>query len=66
MLTPVAQAMPTTNFFSRQGYERNTVVRERTAAELLVELGKRMEHGLQKPGAIEFASAFDAVAKGER
>jgi hypothetical protein len=66
MLTPVAQVMPTTNFFSRQGYERNTVVRERTAAELLVELGKRMEHGLQKPGAIEFASAFDAVAKGER
>jgi len=64
MLTPVGQGVPTTNFFSRQGYERNTVVRERTAAELLVELGKRMEDGLQRPGAIEFAAAFDAVGNG--
>ena len=63
MLMPVAHNVPTTNFFSRQGYERNTVVRERTAAELLVELGKRMEDGLRKPGAIEFAAAFDAVSK---
>ncbi|MEQ1614668.1 MAG: hypothetical protein ABL904_18130 [Hyphomicrobiaceae bacterium] len=63
MLMPVAHDVPTTNFFSRQGYERNTVVRERTAAELLVELGKRMELGLVKPGAIEFAAAFDAVGK---
>jgi hypothetical protein len=63
MLTPVAQSVPTTNFFSRQGYERNSVVRERTAAELLIELGKRMELGLQKPGSIEFAAAFDKAAK---
>lgn len=63
MMMPVARNVPTTNFFSRQGYERNTVVRERTAAELLVELGKRMEHGLQKPGAVEFAAAFDALVR---
>jgi hypothetical protein len=63
MLTPVAQTVPTTNFFSRQGYERNTVVRDRNAAELLAELAKRMEDGLRKPGAIEFATAFDAVGK---
>jgi hypothetical protein len=62
MLLPVAQAMPTTNFFARAGYERNTVVRERTAAELLVELGKRMEAGMKNPGAIEFAAAFDQAA----
>ncbi len=63
MLMPVAQTVPTTNFFSRGGYERNSVVRDRTAAELLVELGKRMEFGLLKSGSIEFAQSFDAVAK---
>lgn len=66
MMLPVAKGVPTTNFFSRQGYERNSVVRDRTAAELLVELGKRMELGLQKPGSIEFAAAFDAVSKKPR
>jgi len=63
MLLPVAAAVPTTNFFARPGYERNTVVRERTAADLLVELAKRMEDGLRNPGAIEFAAAFDAAGK---
>ena len=63
MLTPVAQTVPTTNFFSRGGYERNSVVRDRNAAELLVELGKRMEMGLQKPGSIEFGAAFDAASR---
>ena len=63
MLLPVAQSVPTTNFFSRGGYERNSVVRDRNAAELLIELGKRMEFGLQKSGSIEFAAAFDAVTK---
>ena len=66
MLLPVAATVPTTNFFARQGYERNTVVRERTAAELLVELSKRMDDGLKKPGSIEFATAFDEVAKARR
>jgi hypothetical protein len=63
MLLPVAQTVPTTNFFARAGYERNTVVRERTAAELLIELGKRMEAALKNPGSIEFAAAFDAAGK---
>jgi hypothetical protein len=31
---------------------------------LLLELGRRMELGLLKPGSIEFAAAFDAVAAG--
>ena len=63
MLMPVAQTVPTTNFFSRGGYERNSVVRDRNAAELLIELAKRMELGLVKPGSIEFGQAFDAAAK---
>lgn len=63
MLAPAASQVPTTNFFSRQGYERNSVVRGRNASELLAELAKRMDDGLRQPGAIEFAAAFDAVAK---
>jgi hypothetical protein len=64
MMTPVGRVAPTPNFFSRGGYDRNSVVRERIASDLLVELGRRMELGLVKPGAIEFAAAFDAVVAG--
>ena len=64
MMTPLGRTIPTPNFFSRGGYERNSVVRERMASDLLLELGRRMELGLLKPGSIEFAAAFDAVATG--
>jgi hypothetical protein len=63
MLLPVTQKVPTANFFARGGYERNSVVRERTAAELLIELAKRMDLGLKKAGSIEFAAAFDEAAR---
>lgn len=63
MMMPVARPMPTSNFFSRGGYYRNTIVREKTAAELLKALNDRMEVNLQKPGAIEFAQIFDAVGR---
>jgi hypothetical protein len=63
MLTPVAQNMPTSNFFSQGGYYRNTVVREKTAIELLRALESRMEVHLKKPGSIEFAQIFDEVAR---
>jgi hypothetical protein len=68
MMMDVGLAMPTSNFFSRVGYERNPVVRGRTSAELLSELDKRMDISLQKPGAVEFARIFDEVAQkqGER
>jgi hypothetical protein len=62
MLLPVAQAMPTSNFFSAGGYYRNTIVRDKTAAELLKALNERMEANLKRPGAIEFAQIFDEVA----
>jgi hypothetical protein len=64
MMTPLGRTIPTPNFFSRGGYERNSVVRERVASDLLLELGRRMELGLLKPGSIEFVAAFDAVATG--
>lgn len=63
MLQPLAWDVPTPNFFSRRGYEVNSVVRKRTARELLLELDRRMELGLQKPGAMEFAEVFDEISR---
>ena len=63
MLMPVAHNMPTANFFSEGGYYRNTIVREKTAAELLRALNDRMEVNIKKPGAVEFAQIFDEVAR---
>jgi hypothetical protein len=63
MLTPVGASMPTANFFSEGGYYRNTIVREKTAAELLRALEQRMDANIKKPGAIEFAEIFDEVAR---
>ncbi len=63
MMEPVARGMPTANFFSQGGYYRNSIVREKTAAQLLAALDERMESSMKKPGAIEFAAAFDEVAQ---
>ena len=63
MLTPVGQTMPTSNFFSQAAYYRNTVVREKTAIELLRALEGRMEVNIKKPGAVEFAQIFDEVGR---
>ncbi len=63
MMEPVGRMMPTANFFSQGGYYRNTIVREKTAAELLKALDERMEVGLKKPGSLEFAAAFDEAAR---
>jgi len=62
MMAPLGRSMPTTNFFSEGGYYRNPVVRDKTAAELLGALEQRMESNIKKPGAIEFAQAFDEAA----
>jgi hypothetical protein len=61
MMTPIGREMPTTNFFSQQGYYRNTIVRERTGAGLLAALEERMNVNIKKPGSIEFAAIFDEV-----
>jgi hypothetical protein len=62
MLEPVGGAMPTANFFSQGGYSRNSIVRERTGAELLRALDERMDINIRRPGAVEFAAVFDEVA----
>lgn len=61
MMTTLGATAPTPNFFSRAGYERNSVVRNRTGRELLLELDRRMDGHLTKPGAVEFARIFDEI-----
>ena len=63
MMQPIGRTMPTSNFFSEMGYYRNTIVREKTAAELLAALNDRMEVNMKKAGAVEFAEIFDEVAR---
>jgi hypothetical protein len=59
MMRPVGRKVPTTNFFERQAYARNTIVRGKTAGELILALDQRMEENIKNPGAIEFNEAFD-------
>jgi hypothetical protein len=66
MMQPIARGMPTSNFFSQGGYYRNSIVREKTAAELLAALNERMEVNVKKPGAVEFAAAFDEIEARQR
>ncbi len=63
MMMPVAQGMPTANFFSQGGYYRNGIVREKTAAELMKALEARMDANIRKAGSLEFAHIFDEVMK---
>lgn len=62
MMTPAGRSAPTPNFFERGGYWRNTIVRGKTAAELLAALDERMDRNLKNDGAIVFAQVFDEVS----
>ena len=64
MLQEIGRTVPTSNFFAEAAYYRNSVVREKTGAQLLATLDERMQAGLKKPGSIDFALAFDEVAAG--
>ena len=50
MMRKVGRDKPTTNFFSRRAYNRNSIVRGRTSAELVVALDVRMNQNLKKEG----------------
>jgi hypothetical protein len=62
MMRPAAKNAATTNFFARDAYFRNTIVRDKGSAELLVALDKRMDDNMTNPGAIEFEAAFREAA----
>jgi hypothetical protein len=61
MMDPVGLTAPTTNFFSRRAYYVNKMVMGKTSAELLADFTRRMDNSSKKPGAVEFAQAFDDV-----
>ena len=63
MLHPAASAAPTPNFFARRAYNVNKMAQNLTGAGLLGELDRRMELDISKPGAVEFAAAFDAITE---
>jgi len=65
MMTSVGLKMPTVNFFSRRGYERNSIVRGNTSRQLLDALTVRMNENVKNKGAIVFNAVFDEVM-GER
>lgn len=54
---------PTSNFFSRRAYYRNTVVRGKDSRGLLVALEDRMRASLKNPGSVEFLEVFDAIER---
>ncbi len=62
MMQPTGLTAPTPNFFARRAYYVNKMVIDKTSAELLGEFTRRMDSGSRKPGAVEFAQAFDEVA----
>jgi hypothetical protein len=66
MMTPVGRKMPTSNFFARGAYYRNTIVREKNGAELLAALEQRMRVNEKNKGAIEFGQIFDEIARTRR
>lgn len=66
MMTPIGRRMPTSNFFSRAAYGRNTIVREKTGAELLAALEQRMRINEKRQGAVEFARIFDELTAKRR
>jgi hypothetical protein len=56
------EQVPTSNFFQRSGYERNTVaIRHNTVAKLLAATNARMDANSQLKGARDLAAAFSDV-----
>jgi hypothetical protein len=53
------EQVPTSNFFQRNGYERNPVaIRHNTVAKLLAVTDSRMDSNSNQPGARDLAAAF--------
>ncbi len=65
MMRLAGRKMPTTNFFSRRGYYRNTIVRGKTSEGLMQALSKRMTVNMKNSGAREFVAIFSDL-RGQR
>ncbi len=66
MMEPAGRSSPTTNFFARAAYYRNTIVRGKTSQELLAALDERMEANLKNAGSIEFRDVFSRLTGAAR
>ncbi len=63
MPQPMREVVPTSNFFRRDGYERNPVaIRHNTVAKLLAITDSRMDSNSNLAGAKELAAAFQALS----
>lgn len=62
MMTPLGAKMPTANFFSRGGHDRNPVVKNRSGKGLLNKLADRISAQMVQCGSKEFLAAFRAVS----
>lgn len=66
MMRKIGLNKPTTNFFSRRAYYRNTVVRNKDSRGLLIALEKRMQASMKNRGAQEFIAIFDQLLGARR
>jgi hypothetical protein len=58
------EIVPTSNFFQRNGYERNPVaIRNNTVARLLKATDARMDRESTMPGARDMAAAFSDLSR---
>jgi hypothetical protein len=58
------EKVPTSNFFQRNGYERNPVARNNdTVAALLAATDRKMDYQASLDGAKDMAAAFDEILK---
>jgi hypothetical protein len=62
MMSAAAKDAPTSNFFARAAYWRNTIVRGKSASQLLTALDERMDDNMKNSGAVLFSQVFDEVA----
>ncbi len=58
MMRTAARKAPTSNFFSRGGYNRNPVAKNLTASGLLKKLAVIIDKKRKKCGSVEFSKAF--------
>lgn len=63
MMDEPGNSAPTSNFFARRAYYVNKMVAGLTASELQAELDRRMSQAIVRPGAQEFAAAFDSLSE---
>ncbi|MGI9405394.1 MAG: hypothetical protein ACR2O4_03400, partial [Hyphomicrobiaceae bacterium] len=62
MMTRVGRDVPTSNFFTRGGYQRNPVAKNRTAKGLLDKIAERIKVQMGKCGSKEFLAAFRSIS----